>query len=144
MAVTLPRGIYWLFYTSPEASPATRSEETHQVIPGVRLGIPDTHTDKNNQVSHSLPDHPPQEPLESPPSSELTVLGAPLLVCAGLRVLLPMCQTQSQTQTSLQKSQGTSRRQDLAKGDFRATGSWEGKAGKQPPTALFNTNDLKC
>lgn len=143
MAVTLPRGIYWLLYTSPKASPATRSEETHQVIPGVRSGIPDTYTDKNNQVSHSLPDHPPQEPLESPPSSELTVLGHLCRSVQDFGCSSPR-QTQSQTQTRLQKSQGTSRRQDLAKGDFRATGSWEGEAGKQPPTALFNTNDLKC
>lgn len=68
MAVTLPRGIYWLFYTSPEASPATRSEETHQVILGVRSGIPDTHTDKNNQVSHSLPDHPLRSPWSHLPA----------------------------------------------------------------------------
>lgn len=32
VAGTIPRGIYWLLHLSPKTSPATHSEETHQVF----------------------------------------------------------------------------------------------------------------
>lgn len=86
-----------------------------------------------SQVRYSrIPGHSPQEPLDLPPSSELTVLGH---LCCFVQDF--GCSSPCQTQTRLQKPQETSKTQDLTKGDFRATGSWERKAGKHPPPPLI-------
>lgn len=48
MAVTLSRGIYWLLHLSPKTSPATCSDETHQVFQTL------TQTKITMSVTHSL------------------------------------------------------------------------------------------